>query len=100
MAIVPDVGSVIRLSARSNVLFPAPFRPTMPTTDPLAIENEMSSSARNGRRLGTRSATDQTAGAPKWRGHRGHRGLPQCRVAARPRAEDVLLGQVVDDDDR
>ena len=49
IVIVPEVGSVMRLSARSSVLLPAPLRPTIPTTEPPSIENDRLSSARNGR---------------------------------------------------
>ena len=41
----PDVGVVMRVSTLSSVDFPAPFRPTTPSTSPSGTWNEMSLSA-------------------------------------------------------
>ena len=39
MSAVPRVGSVIRESTLSSVLFPAPLRPMMPTISPFLTSN-------------------------------------------------------------
>ena len=44
---VPLVGSTIRLRIFSSVDFPAPLRPTMPTTSPRLTSKETSLSAQN-----------------------------------------------------
>ncbi len=48
---VPDVGSMNPASIRMVVDFPAPLGPRKPRTSPLAIDMEISSTARSGPNL-------------------------------------------------
>lgn len=56
MVMRPPVGSVMRLRIFSRVLFPAPFRPMMPTTSQRLTSKETSLSAQNSSEVGGRKA--------------------------------------------
>ena len=46
----PDVGCIVPASSLSNVLFPAPLRPMIPSVRPASTENETPSRAQNSSR--------------------------------------------------
>ena len=72
----PSVGSVIRESTFNNVDFPAPLRPTMPSTSPRFTSKLTSRSAQ---------IVSAVSIAPKWRNERRRRSCESARRFGAPR---------------